>query len=592
MPDRQAGGAALASARAMLGLAQGLALYACVRWREPMEAVAPGGFTVLILVAALVPVAALGGLGVLRRRVLLTWLLVATGLVMGIAAYQILYVGAQEGRGPPPEFMTAAALGASLFIAHSLVLAAEAEGRWLAGYNHYFDTAWKDGVRLGLSVAFVGALWLVLFLGAGLFGLIGVREVGDLIAKPIFFLPATTTFFALAIHLTDVGIGLVRGVRTLALTLLSWLLPVMTLLAGGFLAALPFTGLEPLWATKAAAALLLAASAALIVLINAAYQEGAREAYPPPVLRWTVRIAAIALVPLIAIAAYGVALRIGHRGLTPERVLSCACVLVGATYALGYAAASVWPGRWMRQLEATNIGAAHLVLAVLIALFSPLADPARLSVADQTRRLAAGQIPPDEFDYDFLRFGAGRYGRDALARLATQPPAGPRGPLIAQRAREAQKRVTAYEQQPAPLEVRLKAIVVVGAAALPPSFLAQDWPGRSDPFANCRGPDDCTALVTDLDADGAAEVIAFVFSNRTVYRFTQERWTASGDLVGSVCGDEVKAVRAGQAAPAERDRAWRDLMINGHRFRVTPQHLCAGERENATDLSVKAPAQP
>jgi hypothetical protein len=98
------------------------------------------------------------------------------------------------------------------------------------------------GVQLALSIGFAGAFWLLLFLGAALFKVIGLTFLGDLIQKTWFAFPLTGLAFATAVQLTDVRDGLIRGVRAVALMLLSWLLLVMTVLAAGFLAALPFTG--------------------------------------------------------------------------------------------------------------------------------------------------------------------------------------------------------------------------------------------------------------------------------------------------------------------------------------------------------------
>ena len=83
-----------------------------------------------------------------------------------------------------------------------------------------------------------------------------------------------------------------------------------SLIAAGFLASLPFTGLEPLWKTKAATALLLTAAAHLIVLINAAYQDG--EDAPPLILKWAARIAGLLLIPIGLLAALHQANRTGQ----------------------------------------------------------------------------------------------------------------------------------------------------------------------------------------------------------------------------------------------------------------------------------------
>ncbi|MBM9539027.1 DUF4153 domain-containing protein, partial [Desulfobulbus alkaliphilus] len=149
--------------------------------------------------------------------------------------------------------------------------------------------------------------------------------------------------------------------------LLSWLLLVITVLVGGFLLALPFTGLDGLWETRSATALVLSAAAALIMLINTAYQDGRADNLPPVVLRYGVRAASVLIAPLIVLAAWGLGLRIGQHGLTPDRIIAAACTLVGAVYGAGYLLAAVKPDGWMKPLERTNVVAAVLSVLVILA---------------------------------------------------------------------------------------------------------------------------------------------------------------------------------------------------------------------------------
>ena len=277
-----------------------------------------------------------------------------------------------------------AAIG--LFIAQVLVTAGHANGRLLGRYARYFDAAWTYAVEAGLSAVFLGIFWLVLWLGAALFRLIGIEFFGTLIAHRWFSLPATTLALQLAIHVTDTRSGIVRGMRTLILILLSVLLPLGLLFVLGFLASLPYTGLEVLWATRHATALLLTAAAVLVVLVNATYQDAAPEHSPNRTLRYVASIACLTLTPLIAIAGYALALRVQQHGWTNDRIFAAACVLVMTWYALAYTWAVLRRGRWLQGIETGNVAGAYLVLAVLLALFTPLADPARLSVASQMAR--------------------------------------------------------------------------------------------------------------------------------------------------------------------------------------------------------------
>ncbi|KAK0350998.1 hypothetical protein LTR94_026757 [Friedmanniomyces endolithicus] len=160
--------------------------------------------------------------------------------------------------------------------------------------------------------------------------------------------------------------------------LLSWLLVVITLIVAGFLIALPFTGLDGLWETRSATRLVLTAAAGLIILINTAYQDGSSLNLPPKLLRAVARLACFLIAPLIVLAIWALALRIGQYGLTPERVIGAACAVVGAAYALGYALAGVSRTNWLKPIEHTNVGAAVLSVTLILSILSPLADPARL----------------------------------------------------------------------------------------------------------------------------------------------------------------------------------------------------------------------
>jgi Domain of unknown function (DUF4153) len=212
----------------------------------------------------------------------------------------------------------------------------------------------------------------------------------------VVFGSLTTLAFALAIHVTDVQAHIVRGVRTLALTLLSWLMPLFALIAAGFLASLPFTGLDPLWATGNGTSLVLPAAAALAVLINAAYQDGVREQPVALVLRGAGMLAAVALTPLVAIAAYAMMLRVNQYGWTAERVIVAACTVVAAGYAAGYGLAAVTARPWLRPIETASVVMALVVWAVILALFSPstarLASPwpIRSGSSRRDRRLSTG----------------------------------------------------------------------------------------------------------------------------------------------------------------------------------------------------------
>lgn len=572
--------------RLAAGFAQGLAFYGlwlCGQHKvwpstDPVTFAAIGGAVFFA------PLVGLAGLGGLRRATLAVWLVGAAAVAAGLSGYEV-WRGADATGGlwghsqmVVPTFF---AICAALFIAHRLIAAADESKRLIAPYPLYFDAAWKHAVQLVLSLAFLGAFWAVLELGGALFALIGVKALQTTINKPWFFMPVSGLVFAGGVHLTDVRPAMTRGLRTIGLTLLSWLMPLMGLLTAAFLLALPFTGLSALWKVGHATALLLAASAALILLLNAAYQDGTAETRAPKLLQWAGRITAVALLPMAVLAGVGLWVRIDQHGLTPERIIAGGCLVCAAAYALGYVAAALRPGPWLKGLETTNVVVAFVDLLIILALFTPIADPARISVADQTARLTAGRVAPDAFDWRFLRFGAGRYGRDALKTLA-KGGQGPRAAEIAKRAGDALKSTNPYEfapppaaplAQPAPVATRV--VMHPAGARLPESFVRA---APSGPVAMnlgaCTAEKPCDAVVVDLGPQDRSDLVILAPPARViVFRAEADGdWKVRGNVFAFGCGELAEPFRKGDVRPATPELS--DLEIGGRRYRVNVARTC------------------
>ncbi|WAC60820.1 DUF4153 domain-containing protein [Brevundimonas sp. SL130] len=556
----------IAIVRLTVGLLQGIVLYLLLRATEGDSASwsqrHPDLFAPSLLTALFLPAVLLTGVGKLRLWVYVVWSLIAGAALAFLAWHDIARQADGAREATFPLFVFAAA---ALFIAHHLVVPADRERRLVAPFAAYFDAAWMAGVQGVLSVGFAGAFWLLLLLGAALFKIIGLSFLSDLLEKGWFTLPLTGLAFATAVHLTDVRDGLIRGVRTVALMLLSWLLLVITVLVGGFLAALPFTGLGGLWQTGSATALVLSAAAALIVLINTAYQDGRPDHRPPVVLRYGVRVASALIAPLIALAFWGLALRIGQHGLTPDRIIATACAVIGAVHGLGYLFAALRPGPWMKPLEPTNILAAVLSVAVILALFSPIADPARLSVADQVARLERGAVKPQDFDYEFLRFDSGKAGLAALDRLTRSE-----NPQVAQYAREARAKTNRHAfdlGDPAVAAATARKVRLEPAPGQPPvpdSFTAQL--GRLEPvLRGCAGAAPCRTRALDLNGDGRDDLL--VATHGVIMAFIQEpdgRWFEHARY-SSACFTPGTDLGAALAEGRIGTRAARlpDLTLNG-----------------------------
>jgi len=588
---------ALGWSRVLIGAVQGVALYVLFDLLPKQNAMIGGMLLTTPLHALLIclPLLANTGLGYLRPRALLQWLGAAALVLGALAVYAVWRTAGTEsaalrGPGAPGEvwgFLTAA----GMFMAHVLVLAAAHDGQRIASYATYFDLAWKLAIQCVFSGAFLGSLWLVLWLGATLFNLLGLKWLQHLLLQGWFAIPFSAMAVAWALHLTDVKPDIVRGIRALFLVLLSWLLPVITLVSAIFLVSLLWTGLEPLWATRRASVVLLIAAATIILLINAAYQSGDKELKISRVVRWSGYLGAVLLMPLVILAIHALALRVEQYGWSADRIIAAAALAVAVWYATGYGAATLKRHEgWLPLVARVNIGATWLILAVLLALLSPVADPARLAVSDQVSRLRTGQIAPETFDYAYLTSGAGRWGRDMLDAMIEQRAGMPEtiASIVAQNAKQERSPLTESESSPAGHDAAVKpvhrpiAAVWPESRMLPEGFLEQL--GRADvervydwvwPECLSEPGVSCEAVLLQLDSDPGEEVLLLQDRpNPTAVIFDrdhQEQWQLVAVLPDELLSCEAVRERLRQGQFQYEPARYQNLRLGGWSVHVLPE---------------------
>lgn len=357
--------------------------------------------------------------------------------------------------------------------------------------------------------------------------------------------------------------------------LLAWLLPLMTIIAAGFLGALIFTGLDPLWKTRFAAGYLLTASAILVILINAAYQDGHPDREAPRILRYAGALAGLLLVPLAIIAGYAILLRVRQYGWTTDRVASVAVLTMAAWYAVGYAAAALLPGPWLKHMERWNFLAALLALAILLALFSPIADPVRIAVASQVSRLESGQIAPDKFDFAYLRWDGGRFGDAALKKLAADGIPGNGRNYVRRRAQAVLNDQSKIGNPVTPTDVTASVTVYPKGRVLPAYFGSHDWAKDKQaailPWCLVYTSYECDAFFIDVAGDGKEELLFLTMGSSFDALFARSP-DGSWHVVSSPtslwnCGGVVAAMRQGKytlvAPPAPPPTPWRGISVSG-----------------------------
>ena len=549
-------------ARIAVALVQAALLYSLNEAALPKTswpATIPSLFDALLLIGIFTPLVLLVGLGKIRVLPLAIWGVIVTALVGALGWYGASrggYIAFARSNVRMPDAQLWLALIGTIFVGHVLFVDSILERRPMPSYPLHFDTAWKQCVQLLLAVAFALVFWSVLLLGSALFKAINIDLFEHILRDRWFQYPATTLAIAVSLHVTDVQPSLIRGARTLALTLFSWLLPLLAAIMLAFLVSLPFMSLQVLWKTHFAGSLMLTAAGLLILLINSCYQDGADEQTTSRIKRIATLVAAVELVPIVALAAWALVLRVEQYGWTVQRIFSGAITLVEACYAMGYAAAAIRAPVWMKRIEVVNFVTAYVLIAVTIALFSPIADPARTMVTDQMARLKSGATRPGDFDYWALKSDGAHWGRDALAQLS-QTAAGPNADLIRTRAKQAMSALNRYmtNRQTTPDEFANLITVYPAGRRLPPD-LASTMADPTNTFsAVCSMPGavKCFARLMTLAPGQPEDVLVGTPYMAWLYaRDDKGHWTQyqlSGSEIGcsaTLATDPIQLVPHGQ----------------------------------------------
>ncbi len=293
-------------------------------------------------------------------------------------------------------------------------------GRWCAPYPLLFECAWQNALTLLLAGLFVGVSWSLLALWGALFKLIGIEFFATLFKQDPFVYLATGLLFGLGLLIGRTQHRPVRIARQILFALFKGLLPAVVLFSLLFLLSLPFTGLEPLWATRNASFILGCLIAYIVLLLNAVVQDGQGA---PPYSHWLRRIVGIGLLfaPVFAVlAAIALWLRIGQYGWSVERFWAVVAIALLTAYAFGYALAILRrDGRWLSLLPQVNIGVSLAIVALMVLGNSPLLDPYRLSASSQLARFEAAAADRKEqaLDEAYLRWELGRRGVLALQQV-------------------------------------------------------------------------------------------------------------------------------------------------------------------------------
>jgi hypothetical protein len=285
-------------------------------------------------------------------------------------------------------------------------------------YSSLFKLSWRNFIVFGECWLFVLIFWGILHLGAGLFSVLEIDFFKELLIKDWFVIPVLNLAFGFAIIVFRNIIFTVDNISTILQTLIKFLLPALTIVSLGFLATLPFTGLDVLWKTGTGSMLVMWLQASTLFFVNAVYQNASHERPYHNILHRLIFVG-VAILPIYsAISFYGLWLRIDQYGLTVDRCWAVLICVLLACFSVGYLIGIIKKrDAWLEILSKVNISMGMVVLVFMLLVNSPLLNFQAISASSQLKRLHDGDTSYETFDYNYFGRSLGREGYLALQEL-------------------------------------------------------------------------------------------------------------------------------------------------------------------------------
>ncbi|MDC3213410.1 DUF4153 domain-containing protein [Pseudoalteromonas distincta] len=285
-------------------------------------------------------------------------------------------------------------------------------------YSRLFKLSWRNFIIFGECWLFVLIFWGILNLGAALFDILDIEFFSELLRNEWFWIPTLTLAFAFASVIFRKLLNIEDNIAFLLQTLIKFLLPVLSVISLGFLATLPFTGLNKLWETGSGSLLVMWLQVLTLFFVNTVYKDDS-SVRPYHMLLHRLVFISVALLPVYSvISAYGIYLRVEQHGLTVDRCWGILIWFLLACFSFSYLVGIITKrDNWLERLSKINIVMGWVVLVSMLAVNSPLLNFQSLSTNSQIARLDADKVTIEKFDYYYFEHSLGRQGYLAMQLL-------------------------------------------------------------------------------------------------------------------------------------------------------------------------------
>ncbi|WP_024549190.1 DUF4153 domain-containing protein [Siccibacter turicensis] len=443
-------------------------------------------------------------------------------------------------------------------------------GRW-GDFPSLFRLYWHNGLALLLSLLATGLSWLVLWLCASLFSLIGIDFFNTLFFDNRAFIHIFTgCIVAMTVTLCRSNPRLMLSVQHLLTLVATGLLPAVGAVMVLFMLALPGVGMAAISRQISGAGLLNTLCLLYLLLMALVWYPG-RDAPPYMPLMRRLLLGALLFAPVCALlAAWAVWLRVAQYGWTPDRLYAALITVVSLLWSVGYVISLARQRR--SDSDFSRTGKVVLMVAPLFMalVYTPILNPWRLSVHSQMARIEADKTRLDSATITMLSNSL-RWGREAL-RTLQDDPAIQGNPALRRLIKEALSGRVTPGSTAGPDEFRQ--IPLAAPQPQPePAFwatLAKQYVWRARDCLPENGVSSCMLLAQDLNGDGQPEWILFNFSMRSAFVMSKQGGAWQGVGYFYTLPKTLDASTLRKIAQSSRlttlPQPWRDLSIDGERL--------------------------
>lgn len=313
-------------------------------------------------------------------------ILIVMGLIYGYAAYHLISaMQASENFVTPILAVQCVTSAFIVFVFYCVVIEEE---QFHFPYSTLFSEAWQILLKILLGQVLVCLTWGLCVLASGLFKLLNISLISDIVFSDKFVHIMLPFFFGISMTILHQYEDILTKLRNILLAFCKFLYPIFVIISLSFLLVIPFANknFADFWQV------IIGLSILNILLFNGIFQAGFTAS---PYTRWFSLLIYASFIITTLYSFYVLKFpltEMRHYGFKPGDFLLFLLLLFLFAYNLCYSLAIfLSPKPWLTMIKSVNTILAVVIALIYLALALPLFDISKLAAKFQLSRLLNNQ---------------------------------------------------------------------------------------------------------------------------------------------------------------------------------------------------------